>query len=49
MVYILLITLWLIIVFAIFRAVEWVTKDYSQTEKDEVWKNILDGFNNYKQ
>lgn len=33
---------------AIFWGIDWVTKDYTPEEKEEVWKHLNDGFINYE-
>lgn len=35
----------LLMAIIIIASMIWLTKDYDQEEKDEAWKNFMDGFN----
>lgn len=49
MVFILLIMFMLGMMLSIFWGMNWITEDFTDEEKEEVWKHLYDGFNNYKQ
>lgn len=47
--YVIIILMLLFILFSIVYGFEWIMKDFTEEEKEEAWKNLFNGFNEYKQ